>query len=250
MALQREHWITLAVTVLLLAGWELSSRGDAGPSLFFPPPSVIGTALARGLAGGELLDHLMITLRRVTMGVFLGSLPAAALGLAMGWWPRFGAAVDPVVAALHPLPKIALLPLLMIVLGIGEAPKVAVVAIGAFFPMLLSALAGVRQIEPRLFEVVRSYGAGSRATFSRVVLPGSLPLLVTGLRLAFNVGLLVAIASELVAARTGLGVVLWNAWETLRTERLYAALVLIALVGICANALLGALGRRLVPWRA
>jgi len=176
-------------------------------------------------------------------------MPGLVLGLAMGSSSRLRTVLDPLVAALHPLPKIAVLPLIMIIFGIGEASKVVVIAIACFFPMLLSTAAGVRQIHPIYFQVAENYGARLLQVFTRVVLPGSLPLVLSGLRLALNTALLLAIAVELVAAREGLGSMIWFAWETLRTEDLYATLATTAALGISFNLVVQRLTAKLVPWQ-
>jgi len=193
--------------------------------------------------------NIAATLSRVFVGLALGAMPGLVLGLAMGSSSRLRTVLDPLVAALHPLPKIAVLPLIMIIFGIGEASKVVVIAIACFFPMLLSTAAGVRQIHPIYFQVAENYGARLLQVFTRVVLPGSLPLVLSGLRLALNTALLLAIAVELVAAREGLGSMIWFAWETLRTEDLYATLATTAALGISFNLVVQRLTAKLVPWQ-
>ncbi|MFI5167677.1 MAG: ABC transporter permease [Thermoanaerobaculales bacterium] len=246
----RPEVVTVLLAVVGLALWEAGSRSGLLSEIAFPPPSAVVGALGRLLTGGTLLLHLGVTMTRVGEGLLLGALPAALLGLLMGWSPRLRAILDPFIAAFHPLPKVALLPLLMVFFGIGELSKVAAVAIGAFFPMVLSAIAGVRHIAPSLFEVATNYGATRRKVFTRIVLPGSLPMLLTGLRLSFNVALLITIAVELLGAQHGIGALLWLSWQTLRTDSLYAALAVIACVGMSFNAVVTLLAHRLVPWRA
>jgi len=246
----RHAWMLPVGTVAtLLLAWEAGVRAGLISEVFFPAPTTVVVTLVGLLSSGQLLPDLAATLGRTVAGSLIGCVPALAIGLTMGWSPRMRAALDPIIAAIHPLPKIAILPLLMVIFGIGETSKVTTIAIGAFFPMLLSAAAGVRQISPLHFEVVRSYGGSRRKVFTRVVLPGSLPFVLTGLRLSLNVALLIAIAVELVAASNGLGRIIWLAWETLRTEQLYASLVVIAMLGLAFNAALGWLARWLVPWQ-
>jgi NitT/TauT family transport system permease protein len=175
--------------------------------------------------------------------------PGAALGLAMGSSQRLRSLLDPIVAALHPLPKIALLPLVMVVFGIGDWSKVFVIAVSAFFPLLVSAMAGVHQISPIHFEVARSCGASRAKVLTRVVLPGSLPMLVAGARLALNTALLLTMAVELVLTQNGLGSMIWMAWQTLRVEQLYAVLIVVSVLGFVFNTLLERLGARLAPWQ-
>ena len=142
----------------------------------------------------------------------------------------------------------ALFPLFLVIFGIGESSKVAMTAASAFFPMVLSAMAGVRQISPAHYEVAQSYGAGRRRVLTAVVLPGSLPWVLTGVRLAVNTAMLVAVAIELVSGTNGVGGRVWFAWQTLRTPDLYATLVVIAVTGIVLNVALDLARARLVPW--
>lgn len=232
----------------MLLLWELCARAGIANPLFLPAPSSIAGAMRNEFAAGTLQRHVAATLVRVIPGLVLGALPGLLLGLAMGWSRLMRAAADPFVAALHPVPKLALLPLLMLVLGLNEAPRIAVIAIASFFPVVLSAMAGVRHISPVHFEVARNYGATPLKVLTRVILPGSLPMVLTGLRLSANLALSLAIAVEIATANTGLGALVWLSWQVLRIELLYAAIFITALFGIGVNLLLNWLGRRLVPW--
>ena len=229
--------------------WEWGgNRGSISP-LYFPAPSIILNTLIRQLADGSLAGHLLATITRLFSGVFVGGLAGLGLGLSMGWSRRLRLLLDPLVAAIHPIPKIAVFPLILIILGLGEASKVLVIAIAAFFPILINSMAGVRQIHPVHFEVAQCYGASRWRIFTRLVWPGSLSLVLAGMRLALNTALLVTIAVELVSARQGLGAQIWLARETLRTEEIYAALLVISLLGMLTNFLLQHLSARLAPWQ-
>ena len=157
--------------------------------------------------------------------------------------------LDPLIAFLHPLPKLAIFPLFLVLLGIGEASKIAVVAVTAFFPMLLNTLVGVEQIERSYWEVAANYGVKGFVLLRRLIVPGSLPMALVGLRLAFNNGLILTIAVEMLSAQQGLGVQIWLAWQTLRIGQLYATLVVIALLGYGFNFLLSRTATWLVPWQ-
>jgi NitT/TauT family transport system permease protein len=243
------RWLPAAIVAVILAAWEVAVRSGELSALFFPAPSVIVRTLIRLLIDGTLVANVGATLSRVLVGFLLGGIPGVMLGLLMGWSRRLHAVVDPFIAAAHPGPKIAILPLIMIIFGIGESSKMIVVAVATFFPILLNTMAGVRHIHPIHFEVARNYGAGLGKIFTRVVIPGSLPLILTGMRLALNIALLLTIAVELVAAENGLGAMVWLAWETLRTEELYASIVMAAALGICFKLILHRLMQYLVPWR-
>ena len=241
--------IPVLVAVGLLITWEVLSRLGVLRPVLFSSPLVIGKTLIRSFASGEMTGHMLATLARTTAGLALGAIPGLLLGLAMGWSGGLRRALDPILAALHPIPKIAILPLLMIFLGIGEASRIAVASVAAFFPMLINTMAGVRAINPLYFEVAQNYGASRYRLFSRVVLPACLPMVFSGLRLAANVTLLVTIGAEIVMADRGLGALVWLAWETLRVELLYATLVVIAALGIGLTGGLRLVRRAVVPWQ-
>lgn len=243
-------WVPTLAGLAALSLWEGAARLGFVSPLYFPAPTEVVTALWTSIVRGELGSNLWVTLTRVVPGLVIGVVPGLLLGVAMGRSRSVRRVVDPIIAAVHPIPKIALLPLFMIVLGIGEASRIAIVAIAAFFPMLINAMAGVRRISPLYFEVARNYGASRRKVFTRVVLPGSLPVVLSGLRLSANVAFLVTIAVEIVAADTGLGALIWLSWEVLRVELLYAVLVVISLFGMTLNLGLGGLASRLAPWQA
>jgi NitT/TauT family transport system permease protein len=237
-----------AAIVVMLAAWEGVARAGVISPVFFPPPSRVLTALVTLSVDGRLWPHLGATLGRVTAGFVCGGGTGLLAGLAMGRSRRLRMVIEPLVAATHPVPKIALLPLAMLIFGLGEASKVALVAVASFFPMAISTEAGIRLLNPVHLEVARNYGATGLRLYRRVILPGSLPMILTGVRLTLNVALLLAVAVELVAGRVGLGRLVWFSWQTLRTEELYATLVVAALLGSAFHQFVRALERRFVPW--
>jgi len=197
---------------------------------------------------GTLLTHLAFTCSRIAMGLAAGALLGLTLGLAMGTSSRVRHLIDPIVAALHPIPRLAFFPLLIVAFGVGEASKLAAVALGAFFPMLLNTVAGIRGLNPVHLELARNYGASRRQMFFHVLLPGSMPLVLTGLRLSTNVAFHGTIGVEMVGSRTGIGSLLWLSWQTFRIDQLYAILVVIAAVGIGLAAFIRWVTSRSAPW--
>jgi ABC-type nitrate/sulfonate/bicarbonate transport system permease component len=244
----RGRWIAAGLALALLVLWESLSRLGLVPAMFVPAPSDVVAALVRSFGSGEMLASIGATMFRVVAGLVLGGSMGLLAGWLMGGSRRLRAVADPFVAAAHPIPKLALLPLLMVFLGIGETSRVVVVAAASFFPMLLNTMAGVRQISTVHFDVARSFGASRRQLLRRVVLPGSLPMVLTGLRLAANIAFLSGIAVEMVAARTGLGAQVWLSWQVLRIDLLYATLVVIAALGVALHVTLRWLARRGAPW--
>lgn len=244
-----DGWALTAGLAGGLVVWEWLVRSGTIPALFWPAPTSVARAFVKLVVTGRLAANVTATLLRVLAGCLLGGVPGLALGLLLGWSPRLRTLLDPVVAALHAVPKVTLLPLVMLLFGIGETSKVLVVALSAFFPLLVNTVAGVLEIHPLHFEVARNYGAGPRLILTRVILPGSLPLVLAGVRLAVNTALLISIAVELVAAQTGLGAQIWLAWQTLRVAELYASLMVTAAVGMFLNWGLQRLAARLAPWK-
>ena len=244
-----EYWLPGLILITAVGCWEWAARREFISTLFFPAPSIIVRTLIRTFIDGELLDHLGATLSRVLLAFMVGGLPAVIIGLAMGWSRRLRAGLDPIIAAIHPVPKIALLPLAMIFFGIGESSKVITVAAATFFPMLINCMAGVQQINVIHFEVAKNFRANPLRVFTRVVWPGSLPMVIAGSRVAINIALVVTIGIELISAQKGLGVMIWFGWETMRTEELYAGLIVISALGIGFNFILERLKTYLVPWK-
>lgn len=237
--------ITFAAFLLI---WELAARAGWISSTFFPPPTKIWDAILKLIGNGEMASALGATLLRFAVGLISGSLMGALLGLMMGWWPRLQVFLDPFIAAVYPIPKIAIFPLLMIIFGLGEGSKFVAILLAAFFPMLVTSLAGVQQINKVYFEVGQNYGARGWQVLTHILLPGSLPSLMTGLRLSTNMAFVIAISVEVISAKTGLGVLLWFGWQTFRVNELYAVLVVISLLGIVLNYLLERLTQGLIPW--
>ena len=234
-----EAWLPAIIIGLGLALWELLSRTGRLSALFFPAPSTIVASLIQMILNGKMAIHLRATVERLVIGFAIGGTGRACC-LDWQWDGRRACARSSTrsIAAIHPIPKIAIFPLIMIIFGIGEASKIVAISIAAFFPMLINCMSGVRQLNPVYFEVTQNYRASPWKTFSRVIVPGSLPLILTGTRLAINMAMVIAIAVELLAAKEGLGVIIWFSWQTLRIEELYASLVVIALLGISINLIL------------
>jgi len=240
--------LSLLSPLVFLLAWEITVQTGLLDRRFFPPPSLVLVVLGRMAVSGELWNHLSISLQRIVLGFILGSIPGILIGLAMGWSRGIRAFLDPIVAATYPLPKISILPLLLLIFGLGEASKVAVVAIAGFFLVLISTTHGVMHIDPVLIQAARNYGAGGGRLFTKVIIPASLPSIFTGLRLSLGVSLLIIVAAEFVAANRGIGYLIWISWSTLSVTKMYAGLVTIALLGLIFTIGLERLGRFLMPW--
>lgn len=241
--------MALTVPLGLLVAWELASRLGMLSPRYFPPPTAIGAALGAGLAEGDLAGAALVTLTRLALAFALAALPGVGLGLVMGIVRPVRQAIEPYVAVLFPVPKIALLPFLLILLGVGEPAFVLTGAISAFFQVVISTLGGVQTMDPRLLDVGRNYGAGGGRLFRKVILPATLPSIFTGLRLGLGLALVAIVAVEFIAARSGLGHLVYRHWQTLSTPEMYGAFALVGGLGLLVTRGLEALQRRVLVWQ-
>jgi ABC-type nitrate/sulfonate/bicarbonate transport system permease component len=246
----RERLLSILSPLLLLAVWEVAVRAGLVDRRFIAAPSIILVALWDMLASGELARHVGISLWRIAAGFGIGVVPAVLLGLWMGLSRPVRAVIDPLIAAVYPIPKIAILPLLMVFFGIGESSKIAVVAISAFFPIVINTYAGVANIERVYLDVAQSFGASRALVFRRVVFPGALPVIFAGIRLALGVCLIVIVSAEFVAARSGIGFLIWSSWEMLLIDKMFVGLLVIAVIGTLLTILLREIQRWAIPWRS
>jgi ABC-type nitrate/sulfonate/bicarbonate transport system permease component len=244
-----ERTVALLAPLLLLALWEVLVRTRVLDARFFPAPLSIVNTFAE-LAATSLPGHIAASLSRALIGFAIGAVPAIVVGVVMGLVPLVRAAIQPLVGALYPIPKVAILPLVMLIFGLGEQSKWAIIAIGVFFQVLISTAAGVANIDRIYLDVGRNFGAGRLATFWTIALPGALPLIFAGVRLGWGVSLLLLVTAEMVAAKSGLGYLIWQSWQTFAIEEMYVGLVTIAGLGILSFWLLDALEAWLIPWKA
>lgn len=248
---RRDHPL---VRVLALAGllvaWEVVTRTGWVPALFLPSPlGVIETGVEM-LGSGELLTHLVTSLRRIVLGFGLGALGGVSVGLAVGFFSLAEAVGNPLIAATFPIPKIALLPLLILWLGIGEASKIAVIMLGVFFPMAINTYTGVRNADPLLIRAAVSFGAGRWSLIRKVMLPSALPMIFAGLKLGAGTSLLLLVAAEMIAANAGIGFLVLHAQNLMETTKLMVGIVLLSVLGVCSHWLLVRLERVAIPWKA
>jgi NitT/TauT family transport system permease protein len=244
-----EQLIGVASPLLLLVLWEAAARVGLIDVRFFPAPSTIIMQLVLLARSGELELHLWASLQRLLWGFLLGGIPALLLGLAMGLYRPVRIAIDPLVAATYPVPKSAILPLVLLIFGLGEMSKVVMVALGVFYPILINTVAGVRNIQPIYLDVGRNFGATGWQVFRTIALPGALPNIMAGVKLGIGMGLILIAIAEMIGAREGIGYMIWNAWQILAVDTMYVGLMVIAILGFLFNLILDAVEQLVVPWR-
>jgi NitT/TauT family transport system permease protein len=248
---RRRHPVARVVGLAgLLALWELLTRTGWVPALFLPSPLGVLAAGVEMLRSGELVGHVLTSLARILAGFALGALGGVAVGLAVGVFGVAEAVGTPLIAATFPIPKIALLPLLILWLGIGEASKVAVITLGVFFPMAINTYAGVRNADPLLLRAAVSFGAGRWSLVRKVMLPSALPMIFAGLKLGAGTSLLLLVAAEMIAASSGIGFLVLHAQNLMETTKLMVGIVLLSVLGLVSHWALVRLERVCIPWRA
>jgi ABC-type nitrate/sulfonate/bicarbonate transport system permease component len=229
--------------------WEALVRVGALDARFFPEPSSIISQMWTMMGSGELWTHIGASMQRLFLGFWLGLVPALILGVVMGLSRPLRAALGPLVSGTYPIPKSALLPLILLIFGLGEMSKIVMVAIGVFYPVVLNTMAGVMQIQPMYYDVAKNFGARRWKVFRTVALPGAMPSIMTGVELGAGLGLILIAIAEMVGAKTGLGFMIWNAWELYSVETMYVGLLVIAVIGYGLSLLIAGISRLVMPWR-
>jgi NitT/TauT family transport system permease protein/sulfonate transport system permease protein len=247
---RRRVELTLAwLTPLVFIGlWQLvSSQGWLDPK-FFPAPSKVWTTGVDIARSGVLWHNLSISLRRVILGFALGVATGALVGLAMGLSRTLRAAFDPILTAFYMVPKLALLPLLLLIFGIGELPLVLEIAITVFFFMWLSCMAAFTSVPESYREAAQAFGAGRWQTFRHVLAPAVLPDVFVALRLSIGVAVLVMVGIEFVQASSGIGWLIWQSWNLFLAAQMYVGIVVVAITGVILTMAIRLLGYFAVPW--
>lgn len=242
--------LTLGAPLLLLLIWEALSRSELINPLYWPAPTSLWSTFVEMLTEEQLLNDIWLSTVRILGGFLLGAIPGVILGLAMGlFWP-IRVFLMPLAAALYAVPKIAILPLVMIVFGIGETSKFVIVALSIFFLVVLNTMSGVLEIDRTFRDVARNLGASRLELFTTVALPGALPSIFTGLRLAMGFALIVIVGTEfLTVSQGGIGAMIWQSWTILSVKKMMVGLIITGIMGWLLSLLVNLSERLFMPWR-
>lgn len=234
---------------IIIACWHTaSSLGLMKPGLL-PPPLTVAQVLVEGLMGGSLLNDLIVSSRRVIIGVSIGMALAIPVGFALGWFPRARYTFNPLVNFFRALPPIALVPLVVIYFGIGEVAREVILVYAAFFATVIIVYEGVGSIEEKYVRAGQTLGANRLEVFSKIVFPLSLPHIFTAARVSLGVGWSSLVAAELVAAQDGLGAAIQNASNFLDVPRMYAGIILIGIAALVMDLVIRIFAARLLRWQ-
>ena len=228
--------------------WQVASTAGWVSASVFPPLDKIAAALWKGLSSGALLDDIAISLQRAGLAFIAAVALGVPLGLFMGQLPKVERALDPILQLFRQTSALALYPVFILLLGLGEASKVFVIFWATLFPILLATTGGVKQVDRKLIEMALTYGASRVTIFRRVVLPASVPSIFVGLRLSATTSLLLLIAAEMIGAKQGIGFQVMNSQYNFQIPLMFAAILLLALLGLAANFLLVFAQKKLCAW--
>jgi NitT/TauT family transport system permease protein len=233
----------------LLAVWETFPRLNVVDATFLPPLSQVLQAWWDLAASGQLAQHVEASVARSLAGFGLAIAVAVPLGLLIGWYKPIATLLSPLLELFRNTAALALLPVFVLILGLGETSKIAIILYGCAWPILLNTISGVRTVDPLLVKSARSLGLSPLRLFQRVVLPAAVPTIFTGIRLAGAYSILILIAAELVGAKAGLGYLITYAQFNFDVPDMYAGIITISAIGLVINQLLVALERRFSTWR-
>lgn len=238
----------VAVAAFLLIWHGVAAARFVTP-LFLPGPVDVAEAGVELFSAPQIWNDLLVSGREFGLGYALAAFTAIPVGLLMGWYHGFRHTLDPFISFLYATPRVVLLPLFIIWFGIGENSKIALVFLGAFFSIVISTTVGVRSLDPSLLRVARSFNATDRHIFRTIALPGSVPFILTGLRLGIGHALIAVVVGELVAAQAGIGLRIAIAGATFQTAKVFAGVVVVASTGMLLTAVLSRLEARFDRWR-
>ena len=250
--MNRKHFnlaLSIGTPILLLAAWEVAARAGAIDTRFFSSPAAIFEEFVAMTISGELLNHTAVSVVRVVVGFLIGTVLGMVLGLAIGLSPVVSAIFKPLVDATFPIPKVGLLPLVIILFGLGEGSKYAIIAIAVFYLVLINTVSGVRQIERIYIDVGRNYHASRMMMFTDVAFPGALATIMAGMKISMGVSLIIIVTAESLAAKSGIGYLIWTTWQIFEVEKMYVGLLMSAILGFAFAMLLDWLERVLIPWK-
>jgi len=240
---------SLSLVVFILFWETLPRLGVINPT-FLPTASVVGGAIVSMTLSGEIFTHIAISLQRALIGFGLAVLTAVPIGFAMGWSKSFEEYTDGLLQLLRQTSSLSLFPVFILFLGIGETSKVAIIMWACFWPILLNTISGVKDIEPLLIKMARSLNMGSGLNlFFKVVIPATIPSIMTGIRLSASVAIIVLVAAEMIGSSSGLGYMILTSEYNFMLPKMYAGIVILAVMGFLINYTLVWLEAKATTWK-
>jgi NitT/TauT family transport system permease protein len=246
---ERRRGVGLVVFALLIALAEWGTRAGWISALTLPRPSDVALTFGDLYQSGQLFNHLVPSLTRLVVGAALGASVGISVGVLIGLFSLARAGLVPLVAAIFPIPKIALLPLFVIWFGIDETSKYALIAFGTFTPTVVATYGAVDNVDRTLIRMGQSFGLSWRSIVWKIVLPGAMPGILSGLRISLTIAIILLVAAEMLGAEYGIGAYILNAGSLYDLERLFAGVVILSVLGVLVSYGIGAIEKRVLRWR-
>lgn len=241
--------VSVLVFITLILFWELGSRYGIISNLVLPSPSEALGAFSELVKSGMLWKHLRASLQRLVLGWTLGASLGVGVGLLIGLMSVARAGLSPLVSAIFPIPKIALLPLFIIWFGIGEGSKVATILFGTFFPTVIATYSGVDNVDRSLILMGQSFGLSKLAIVRKIIIPGALPAILSGFRISASIGIILLVAAEMIGAEFGVGAYILLAGSLMQTDQLIAGVSILSILGLFIAWIIGKAEAYFLRWR-
>ena len=243
------NWLGWLVLAILLSLWEYGARASPTLQFYIPPVSQIFAALVQLFVSGQVADHLLSTLSRFLEGYVIAALLAVSLGILLGYFRFAYSLLETLIEFLRPMPSVAIIPVAVLALGIGDRMIVAVTVYASLWPMLVNTIDGVRNIEPTLIDTARTFGLSRRLILWRIILPAASPYIVTGLRISLSIALILVTTAEMIAGSRGMGFFILDQERSFNSGNMYAGIIVVAVLGYALNRLFLVLETTALRWR-
>jgi ABC-type nitrate/sulfonate/bicarbonate transport system permease component len=243
-----DNALRFGVPIALVVLWQVGAMLEIYDRRFFPAPEDVARSFDRALENGTLKDALLVSARRLIIGFVAGAAVGLVMGFLLGRVRRLAIALEPLISALYTVPKLALLPILLLIFGLTDMPILVLIAASVFFIVVISTTAAVSTVQGTYLEPAECFGATRFQTMWHVILPASLPAVFVSLRLASGNAVLVLIGVEFVQGGKGMGYLIWNSWQIFDVGRMYVGVVLVAIFGVLFQMSITGLGKLLTPW--
>lgn len=239
-------WFSFAVLLLL---WEMASRALPGLRLYVPPIAQIIASLGQLLFSGTIANHFFVSLSRFFAGYLIAAATAVSLGIVLGYFRDFHSWIEMLIELLRPMPSVAIIPVAILMLGVGDSMIIAVTVYACVWPILINTIDGVKNLDRTLVDTGRTFGLSGRRILWRIILPGASPYIVTGLRIGLSIALILVITAEMVAGSKGLGFFILDEERSMNSGNMYAGIILVAAAGYVLNRVFLILEYRAMKWR-
>jgi len=235
--------------LFLFCLWEFIARLGFVSPLFLPAPTAILETGIKMALSGEIFHHIGASLWRIFWGFSCAAVIGTLVGILLGFFSLAESIGNPIIAATYPIPKIAILPLLILWLGIGEYSKIAVIGLGVFFPMVINVYTGVRNVDPVLIKAAISLGSDRKRIIRKVILPSALPMIFAGLKLGIGIALLLVVAAEMIAADAGIGYMILTSADLMQTTKLMFGISILSMLGLVFSWIINKIEKLCIPWK-